>query len=287
MVMPDDDWSDWSVWTSRSRMVSVHCTRLGDGRVSMWIAPPGNEQYSHDAGIKLEYEPSADFRVRMGFQVPDEDERIHTYLKLPLMGYLSVDFGAGYGFSARLRRLLGIPEFESRDVSVHLSDGSLFWNLWQNPHESSSTDPWWKHGILDPLDVLFGRMEQTSDKEVASRVVDIHMPEGKYSATVRLSEPEYRRSRWPFKFGPDALYLHQRYSAQIEVADGGIPIPGKGENSWDCGDDAIYGLSCQADSIEDAIGKIIASALRTRMKRCFSYSFVPSEASNDIDKSLD
>ena len=44
----------------------------------------------------------------------------------------------------------------------------------------------------------------------------------------------------------------------------GIPFPGKGENSWDCGDDATYGFG--GTSIESAVAHIIEHTKTTRLR---------------------
>lgn len=81
------------------------------------------------------------------------------------------------------------------------------------------------------------------------------MPEHPYPATVRLFESTWKRPRWPF--------ARRMVRAEIEV-EGGIPHPGKGENSWDCDDDATYSLTCQARTAEDAVAKLVGSVLRDR-----------------------
>jgi hypothetical protein len=44
----------------------------------------------------------------------------------------------------------------------------------------------------------------------------------------------------------------------------GVPTPGKGENSWDCGQDATYGLTCPASTVEEALASLRASVMRDR-----------------------
>jgi hypothetical protein len=43
-------------------------------------------------------------------------------------------------------------------------------------------------------------------------------------------------------------------------------MPGKGENSWDVGDDAIYGGSCPAASCDAVVAHILASVYDRREK---------------------
>jgi hypothetical protein len=45
---------------------------------------------------------------------------------------------------------------------------------------------------------------------------------------------------------------------------GGIPHQGKGENAWDCGDDATFGLGCSARTVPEAIGEVVAVCLKDR-----------------------
>jgi hypothetical protein len=49
---------------------------------------------------------------------------------------------------------------------------------------------------------------------------------------------------WTF---PRWFVAKQSDSITISIEGKGIPIPGKGENSWDCGDDAIRGVTSSTD----------------------------------------
>jgi hypothetical protein len=45
-----------------------------------------------------------------------------------------------------------------------------------------------------------------------------------------------------------------------------IPVPGKGENAWDMEDDAIHSMGCVANSVDDAIIKLLNSVNRDRVR---------------------
>jgi len=66
----------------------------------------------------------------------------------------------------------------------------------------------------------------------------------------------------------------------LECAEG-LPIPGKGENSWDCDDDAIYSSTYDFDacdgSVYNAIGKLEMDVMRKR-RRHASLAWVPGKA---------
>lgn len=88
------------------------------------------------------------------------------------------------------------------------------------------------------------------------------LPEKAYKAIATRSRIVTRGTpNWPF--GRPTLYrVNLEFSPPFEP----VPVPGKGENSWDCGENATYGMSCAADTIEEAIGKFVSSTLRTRTR---------------------
>ena len=143
--------------------------------------------------------------------------------------------------------------FEFFDVSFH--DKTLFWALMKFDWGWSNQMPKWMSGSFHPLDILLGSVEYTK-KVLSTHSVQIPMPEGVYPAIVELEECTWKRPRW---FG------HTGFYANVDVKDG-IPHEGKGENSWDCGKDAIYGLSIKAKTVEEAIAATVECALRSRRK---------------------
>src|SRR5690606_25314615 len=69
----------------------------------------------------------------------------------------------------------------------------------------------------------------------------------------------WKRPRWPF-----ATRIRR---VQIDMdKDEQIPVMGKGENSWDCGEDATYGITVAADTIEAGVAKLVESILRSRRR---------------------
>jgi len=137
-------------------------------------------------------------------------------------------------------------------------------------HSWHSKTPRWRYGHFDLADFLIGRRDMRWES-VSKQDVSIPMPERWYDATVEIRDHVSWRKRLP--------WLTRRVRcANIDIP-GGIGVPGKGENAWDCGDDAIFAMSCSADTVEDAIGKVVASVLHDRKRRGGSYLFTPSEAS--------
>lgn len=158
-----------------------------------------------------------------------------------------------------------------REIAVRLAraDGGTWrWSFWHPTDSWSSKTPKWRNGSWCPLTSILGRWE-FSEEVLGTTQAVVPMPEGTYPATVTMDRATWRRKRFPF-------ISKTMLGAKVEV-EGGIGHPGKGENAWDCGDDAIYSISCRAATVEEAIGQMVASVLRNRMKYGGSHEFTPSE----------
>lgn len=144
-----------------------------------------------------------------------------------------------------------------RELSFRIDGDTLWWRVWANPNEWRRGRPRWRDGNFDVSDFLLGRTKYEK-QVIEARDVVIPMPEGAYPAKAELELCTWTRRRfgWPAK---------RVVRAQIEV-EGGIPHPGKGENAWDCGDDATYAITTPADTIEEGISKFVHSVLRDRTR---------------------
>lgn len=118
------------------------------------------------------------------------------------------------------------------------------------------------------LDRIFGRHTRLVEETVKDNVpCVVALPEGNYPATAKVTREVRGRKRWK----PGQKSSH---STWVEV-EGGIPFPGKGENSWDCEDDAIYAGGENGDSVGAACGKLAASVMRNRERYGSGLSWVP------------
>lgn len=127
---------------------------------------------------------------------------------------------------------------------------------------SLGCDPWswrrgdWRQGGCFVPDVLLGRAKhETTTLRTVETVIP--MPEGVYPATVKLTRATWWRPRWPFPL--------VRYYSAVEIPNG-IPFPGKGENAWDCGDDALFGCAAEGTTVEAGVANAVESVLRYRRK---------------------
>src|SRR3990167_3283057 len=148
---------------------------------------------------------------------------------------------------------------EERTFRLAWHNWTLWLNLWHEPMGSSEgrRDHWLKRTwTFSPMDALFG-CAAYRERVLETGETLIPMIEGCYPATYKLFVSAWSCPRWPFK----------RELARITLdVPKGIPMEGKGENSYDCGEDATFGITCQASTVEQGIGDLVASVLRDRRK---------------------
>lgn len=158
--------------------------------------------------------------------------------------------------SKRWKKRFGYSNANFIDLSLSREDDvSLRWQFGGDTMSWSSKTPKWKHGNFSITDFVLGKREYAEGDQEVHRV-KIPMPEGAYDATVALGVDRWERPRW------FPLTIRR---ARVDVPLG-IPFPGKGENSWDCGEDCSFGFTGPAENVEDAIGKQVASVLRNRRR---------------------
>jgi hypothetical protein len=120
---------------------------------------------------------------------------------------------------------------------------------------SSRSDPWWREMRVGKTQILGRTRHEREVVETGETVVP--MPEGNYAAT-------WKRERWTrhyVRFPGTLLAPRSHESVTLDIA-GGIPHWGKGENSWDCGMDGLFGIG--GATVEAAVGNAVAAALRSR-----------------------
>lgn len=147
---------------------------------------------------------------------------------------------------------------------------SAHWALWTNPGEWASGTPWWQYGSVSPLAVLFGETDYDEEPVGEAEVVEVAMPERVYRVKVSQRDRVWTRPRWPGE------WLRVR-DVEIDVLDeGGIPVPGKGENSWDLDDDAIFSHSFPGEDVNTALRRFVCGIHEARVRHG-GPSWVPNQ----------
>lgn len=233
------------------------CEKGFHGTVSVCLPESGRRI------ARLEYHaPTENYGA--SFRANHEDEPLHVSFKCGLFGlYLSAD-------APLLRRVRDAVikawplerqayTFSGRDFSVSFHDHAVFWSIGADDMGWSSGTPRWRHGAWHPL----GHFMRQGDPEVLEeRDVLVPMPERSYKGKAKLE-----RTRWGFGKLP-RVFDRVDYHVTIEMLPGEqVPFPGKGENAYDCDDDAAFSMTSPGSTIEDGVGRLVASVLRDRRRR--------------------
>lgn len=227
-----------------------HSCREQNGVRSWWY-------FGNRASLAIEfYWWSSSFGISLG---PD-DEGWNVSLRVPPFSlYLSLK---GIGLWRPRRKVIatwdGNREIwltDRREFSFSIYDWSVRLSIWERWGEWRKVDPWWIRGVhVDLRDLVLGRPTCRTEELVSGIPCQVPMPEATYRATAKIERRTWRRKRW---------LSRSRTSAWLDIPKG-IPHAGKGENSWDCGDDGLYGIG--GDTIEDAVNRARASVLESRKR---------------------
>lgn len=163
----------------------------------------------------------------------------------------------GYPLAQLIRKIVG----KSIDNSFRFYwyHWGLWFSLWGNDFESSSSDPWWRKTYhLNIPDLVLGKSKYSSEDLETFHDVIIPMPERNYLAVMTFVRSTWQRPRWKAVV---------RNFTRVELDRDAPKFPGKGENSWDQGDDCIWGMSTEGHSLAKAVGGYVSSCLEYREKR--------------------
>lgn len=150
----------------------------------------------------------------------------------------------------------GMDSYYRRQIAAGTYDG---------PWSRVALWPGW-HLTFSPClrDRLLGRVKCETTRGEAVPVV-VPMPEGNYPGRAYREHRVWQRARWPF-----SRRERTEWWVDMDVAP---PTPGKGENSYDCDDDGIYGTGGPTQA--EAVANVTKAALRQREKYG-SKDWVPS-----------
>lgn len=145
---------------------------------------------------------------------------------------------------------------DRRECRVAIHDWKIWISPWSRWGEWRSDDPWWVKGVtFDLKQLVLGRTRYTCEPLGRPVEVAISMPEGSYRAVFQRQRQTWKRPRW---------FAAVRESFDIDIPKG-IPYAGKGENSWDCGDDGLFGMSAEG-TIEQAVARVRDAVMESRRR---------------------
>lgn len=147
-----------------------------------------------------------------------------------------------------------------RQIGFSIHNGTIWISLWENPMGSSRKDAWWWEFNWCPADTFLGDTKYS--KRILSETKSaVWLPEAIYPVKVTIFESTWKRPRWPF--------AKKMIRAEVEPIDQEHGIPshaGKGENSYDLDDDALFSITLHAETPAEAVKRTADSILRDRKK---------------------
>lgn len=196
---------------------------------------------------------------RFGVSVGTDDEGWNLALRLPPVAlYLSLEGlrlwqpHRKHVFTWDNNREVWLPDRRECEVTIH--DWTLRVTPWGRWGEWHSADPWWIRGVtLDFRRLALGNRVYHAE-ELALVPCVVPMPEGSYHAVAKVQRVTRGFQRWVKRTGQEVT---------LDIPKG-IPFAGKGENSWDCGDDGLFGIG--GNSIDDAIRRAQESVAESRRR---------------------
>lgn len=179
------------------------------------------------------------------------DENDFT-INLGIKGLFSVYFGVEDLLPHKpMHKLFG---YDGRIYEISLNNEYFCFDFHRD--ENGYSDKWRGiHFMYNWKEKLYGKWEYKNDV-VGTKRISIPMPEGNYPATVEISNASrgYKRAK---------KKLTTEYQIDLDIP---IPYQGKGENSYDQGEDGTYSSHMSASSLEDAIQKLVDNSLKYRVK---------------------
>ena len=256
--------------------------RDADGESLVWwnwqnLAKPGQHRnarawlhfYDNSIGVQWVFRPR---NLSLGITFADttvDDDSLSFHFSIPFLLALYVSI-ARIPIVKRLpgvKYVSGQRDSGMRSISFaydRRENNWVHWRLWRNPHFGKSRD--WRDDGLFIDDVIYGS-DKYSEIDLGSQPCVIAMPERSYNATARRYIATWTRKRW---CKPKSINR-----VDIEVPEG-ISKPGHGENSWDMEDNATFGFTTNADTVEEAIECLRSKILKER-KKFGGEDWVPSE----------
>lgn len=132
---------------------------------------------------------------------------------------------------------------DEREFSVSWHHGSLWWDFWTSEEKMTWTkNKSWRKGCWHIVDWVRGK-HKYQRQEMSRNQFYLPFFEGIYNVEVIESERTDSYQRWFTKRSTAWEVRAGYYNEKGEFIEKPIPVEGKGENSWDCDEDATYSSS--------------------------------------------
>lgn len=168
----------------------------------------------------------------------------------------------------------GKVDYDTRVFGANVDARGFHWDCWSIEGSWSRGQPWWMSPSWEWQSLFLGRTD-TAEEIIDSGSTLIPMPEANYPATFTITRYEQSYSRPLGRLRDRVLGKRSHFLTEVEPGKP-VPVPGKGESDYDCGDDAIDSLTTGGRSVEAAVAKMVESALRDRRRYGGQHMSVPA-----------
>ena len=220
-------------------------------RYSLWSGRALRLEYAHGAGDERE----ATLSIGLGFVT------IHLGVPLPDKWCFKRKCIATWDNNREFYVTDG------RRYGFYWREWALVWFWHQREHESGN-GPWWRYFYFHLDDFIWGRTEYMTHDITEAENVQFKLG-GK---TFVMNSIRWYDATWFRRRIPIALYANKMVRVEMKI-DKPPMRAGKGENSWDCGDDGSFGLTMswnhkrpnwldKSESVREAIREYADNALK-------------------------
>ena len=228
-----------------------------------------NWGHNLDWGVRVEVSR----RWRSGFIATfgygGQEDFVEWTLALPRLFFLHIAFDTPFK-GHRLRPFDGKSGESKAKFGLRQSGGDLYllvghdsMGTWYSTHGRGGAVGRWlrsikrnKQVMLFSANWILGRAKYT--REVLEQDIPVLVKVGQWDGDEYRGVAHKDRATWKRRFSTKVV---ESYGIDMQE---GIPFPGKGENSWDCGDDAYFGFG--GVTIEGAVAHIIEEVKKRRGK---------------------
>lgn len=204
-----------------------------------------------DNCLNLEWAFFWDSSTAIGFTVGAEDDiKLHLAIWRLFSIHLSLDTVIPRKWRKNIKWW---DKSWGRTTDIRIFDGQIWFNIHNDTMGWSDAKRWQEFNWS--FENFFLGKERHSKEVLDKGETQIAFLEGTYNVKWEKQLHQWRRARW---------FTQRVIRYNLDMDENPIPVPGKGENSYDCGDDAIHSIHTPATNLSEALSKLTESVLRTR-----------------------
>lgn len=188
------------------------------------------------------------------------DDVICASIAIPFLAslWLHVTVPYSHWLHRCVERIVPKDYSDERECGFSIHDWTIWLHVWSKTMEWCRTDPWYARDLTVNIpDLLLGRSAYTKLNIGDPVPFVVALDDRWYKGTIQAHHQTWKRPRW---FRP-----RTRIGSTVDMIDP-IPIPGKGENSYDCGEDALCGTGSNSTDPRVVSTEIIDSVCKTRLR---------------------